>query len=191
MGAENFYSLCHLSSRKRIKRKVKQVTRLGLLLTSDLWSRPGATLSISYQKQALLGAGLCITVCFTQQLEVLAKQKMMPHSEGTWCWFTRMEKSVCEHQNKPAEQGLVENGPASIPKDTADLAMCHLQSLWKASVLLWLQSTWLTPNWKTPTLATENVLHQRCHCSARLYARTSTSGQWATGKNHPTAAAGS
>lgn len=28
------------------------------------------------------GAGLCLFYCFTQQLEVLAKQKMMSHSEG-------------------------------------------------------------------------------------------------------------
>lgn len=33
-----------------------------------------------------------------------------------------MEKSVYEHQNKPAEQRLVESVPASISKDTADLA---------------------------------------------------------------------
>lgn len=35
----------------------------------------------------------------------------------------------CEHQNKPAEQGLVENGPASIIKDTADItAVCAISS---------------------------------------------------------------
>lgn len=82
-----------------------------------------------------------------------------------------MEKSVCEHQNKPAEQGLVENGPASITKDTADLAeVCAISSHSGKPLSCYGYSppdSFLTG--KLPLWQRENgskaVSHQGCHYS--------------------------